>query len=80
MRYKLKFSSLASLIYVTRKNEAFEAVHTSDGVEVYIHGTRERAALPERVDKEIRRLFDEIHRQDDYAREQYLMAAKPCLI
>ena len=80
MRYKLKFSSLASLIYVTRKNAAFEAVHTPEGVEVYIHGTRIRAALPEHVDREIKRLFAEIHRQDADARELYLMAAKPCLI
>lgn len=80
MRYKLKFSSLASLIYVTRKNEAFEAVYTPDGVEVYIHGTRDRATLPEHVDKQVRRLFAEIHGQDAYAREQYLMAAKPCLV
>jgi hypothetical protein len=80
MRYKLKFSSLASLIYVTRKNEAFEAVYTPGGVEVYIHGTRDRAALPEKVDKEVKRLFAEIHGQDAYAREQYLMAAKPCHI
>jgi hypothetical protein len=47
---------------------------------VYAHGTRNRAALPERVETEIKRLFDEIYRQDDYARELYLMAAKPCLV
>jgi hypothetical protein len=80
MRYKLKFSSLASLIYVTRKNEAFEAVYTPDGVDVYVHGTRDRATLPEHVGREIKRLFAEIHRQDSYAQELYLMAAKPCLI
>ena len=80
MRYKLKFSSLASLIYITRKNEAFEAVYTPDGVEVYIHGTRERAELPEKVDKQVRQLFAEIHRQDSHAQELYLMAAKPCLV
>lgn len=78
MRYKLKFSSLATLIYVTRKNEAFEAVHTPDGVEVYVHGTGIRVALPERVNTELRRLFAEIHRQDSHAQELYLMAAKPC--
>jgi hypothetical protein len=80
MRYKLKFSSLASLIYVTRKNEAFEAVYTPDGVEIYIHGTQTPAVLPEHVGREIKRLFAEIHCQDAYAREQYLMAAKPCLV
>jgi hypothetical protein len=80
MRYKLKFSSLATLIYVTRKNEAFEAVYTSDGVAIYIHGTQTPAALPERVEAEIKRLFAEIHRQDSHAQELYLMAAKPCLV
>ena len=78
MRYKLKFSSLASLIYVTRKDEAFEAVHTPDGVEIYKHGTQDPATLPAHVEKEIKRLFAEIHGQDAYTRELYLMAAKPC--
>lgn len=80
MRYKLKFSSLASLIYVTRKNEAFEAVYTPDGVTIYKHASQEPATLPEHVEREIKRLFAEIHGQDAYAREQYLMAAKPCLV
>lgn len=80
MRYKLKFSSLASLIYVTRKNDAYEAVYTPDGVEIYRHGTQNREALPEHVEKEIKRLFAEIHRQDSHAQELYLMAAKPCLV
>lgn len=80
MRYKLKFSSLASLIYVTRKNEAFEAVYTPEGVTIYKHGTQDPAALPVHVEREIKRLFAEIHGQDSHARELYLMAAKACFI
>lgn len=80
MRYKLKFSSLASLIYVTRKNDAYEAVYTPEGVTIYQHGTQDRATLPEHVEKEVRRLFAEIYSQDAHARELYLMAAKPCHI
>ena len=79
---RIEFSSLAGLQYVTDKKQRFEAVYTSAGQlpDVYRAGTNERAQLPAAVLAELVRRFDEIHAQDRYAQELYLMEAKPCTI
>lgn len=77
---RIEFSSLAGLQYITDKKQRYEAVHTPDGPEVYRAGTNDRAILPEPVMREIARRFAEIHLQDTYAQELYLMESKPCTI
>lgn len=77
---RIEFSSIAGLQYITDGPRRYEAVHTPTGAEIYIAGTNERATLPERVTKEIARRFAEIHMQDKYTQELYLMEAKPCTI
>lgn len=77
---RIEFSSLAGLQYITDGPRRYEAVHTPDGPEIYRAGTTERAQLPEKVTREVARRFAEIHAQDPYTRELYLMEAKPCTI
>jgi hypothetical protein len=77
---RIEFSQLPGLQYITDKKQRYEAVHTPDGPEIYKAGTNERAQLPEHVTKEIARRFAEIHLQDPYTQELYLMEAKPCSI
>lgn len=77
---RIEFSSIAGLQYVTDGRNKYEAVHTPDGPEVYRAGTNERAQLPEKVTRELARRFAEIHAQDPYTQELYLMEAKPCTI
>ena len=79
---KIEFSSIASLQRITDKNAQFEAVYAGPGkpAELYHAGTTQAATLPERVHKEINRRFAEIHAQDAYTRELYLMESKPCTI
>ena len=77
---KITFSSLAGLQYITDGPRRYEAVHTPDGPEIDRAGTNERAQLPEHVTREIARRFAEIHAQDPYTQELYLMEAKPCTI
>lgn len=77
---RIEFSSLAGLQYITDGPRRYEAVHTPDGPEIYRAGTNERAQLPEKVTREVARRFAEIHAQDRYTQELYLMEAKPCTI
>ena len=77
---RIEFSSLAGLQYITDKKQRYEAVHTPDGPEIYRAGTNERAQLPEKITREVARRFAEIHAQDPYTQELYLMEAKPCTI
>jgi hypothetical protein len=77
---RIFFSQIAGLQYVTDGPRRYEAVHTPDGPEVYRAGTNERAQLPEKVMRELARRFDEVHAQDPYTQELYLMEAKPCTI
>ena len=77
---RIEFSSIAGLQYITDGPRRYEAVHTPDGPEIYRAGTNERAQLPEKVIKETARRFAEIHAQDPYTQELYLMEAKPCTI
>lgn len=77
---RIEFSSIAGLQYITDGPRRYEAVHTPDGPEIYRAGTNERATLPEKVIKETARRFAEIHAQDPYTQELYLMEAKPCTI
>jgi hypothetical protein len=77
---RITFASIAGLQYITDGPRRYEAVHTPSGPEIYKAGTNERAQLPEKVIKEITRRFAEIHAQDPYTQELYLMEAKPCTI
>jgi hypothetical protein len=79
---KLEFSSIAGLQYVTDGRDRFEAVYMGPGTapEIYRAGTADLVQLPEKVTKEITRRFAEIHAQDPYTQELYLMEAKPCTI
>lgn len=77
---KISFSQIAGLQYITDKKQRYEAVHTPDGPEIYRAGTNERAQLPKKVTREVARRFAEIHAQDPYTQELYLMEAKPCTI
>lgn len=77
---RIEFSSIAGLQYITDGPRRYEAVHTADGLQIYRAGTNERAQLPEKVTREIARRFAEIHAQDPYTQELYLMEAKPCTI
>ena len=77
---RIEFSSIAGLQYITDGPRKYEAVHTPDGPEVYRAGTNERAQLPDKVTRELARRFAEIHAQDPYTQELYLMEAKPCTI
>lgn len=77
---RIEFSSIAGLQYITDGPRRYEAVHTPDGPEIYRAGTNERAQLPAKVIKETARRFAEIHAQDPYTQELYLMEAKPCTI
>ena len=77
---RIEFSSIAGLQYITDGRQRFEAVYMGPGTqpEIYKAGTAELVTLPERVIKETARRFAEIHLQDAYARELYLMESKPC--
>ena len=79
---RIEFSQLPGLQYITDKKQRFEAVYTGAGQlpEVYRAGTNERAQLPAAVLAELVRRFDEVHAQDSYTQELYLMEAKPCSI
>jgi len=79
---RITFASIAGLQYITHKRARFEAVYSGPGqpAVVYHAGTTQAATLPERVHKEIDRRFAEIHAQDPYTRELYLMESKPCTI
>jgi hypothetical protein len=79
---RIEFASIAGLQYVTDGRQRFEAVYMGPGKapEIYRAGTADLATLPEKVTKEIARRFAEIHAQDPYARELYLMESKPCTI
>ena len=77
---RIEFSSIAGLQYVTDGRHRFEAVYIDNKVEIYKAGTADLVQLPEKVTKEITRRFAEIHAQDPYTQELYLMEAKPCTI
>ena len=77
---RIFFSQIAGLQYITDKKQRYEAVHTPDGPEIYKAGTNERAQLPEHVVAELARRFAEIHLQDPYTQELYLMESQPCTI
>ena len=77
---RITFSSLAGLQYITDKKQRYEAVYYNGEVEIYHAGTNDRVILPEPVMREIARRFAEIHAQDPYTRELYLMESKPCTI
>ena len=77
---RIEFASIAGLQYVTDGRQRFEAVYIDNKVEIYRAGTADLATLPEKVTKEIARRFAEIHAQDPYARELYLIESKPCTI
>lgn len=77
---RIEFSSLAGLQYITDGRDKYEAVYIDGQVEIYHAGTNERAQLPDKVTREVARRFAEIHAQDRYAQELYLMESKPCTI
>lgn len=77
---RIEFSSIAGLQYITDGRHKYEAVYYGGEVEIYKAGTDERATLPDKVTREITRRFAEIHAQDPYTQELYLMEAKPCTI
>ena len=78
---KIEFSSIAGLQYITDGRDKYEAVYMGPGqVEIYKAGTADLVQLPEKVTKETARRFAEIHAQDPYTQELYLMEAKPCTI
>jgi hypothetical protein len=79
---RIEFSSIAGLQYVTDGRNKYEAVYMGPGTppEVYKANTADLVQLPEKVTKEITRRFAEIHAQDPYTQELYLMEAKPCTI
>jgi len=79
---KIEFSSIAGLQRITDGPDKYEAVYMGPGTppEVYKANTADLVQLPEKVTKEITRRFAEIHAQDPYTQELYLMEAKPCTI
>jgi hypothetical protein len=79
---RIEFSSIAGLQYITDGRQRFEAVYMGPGTapERYRAGTADLVQLPEKVVKETARRFAEIHLQDAYTQELYLMEAKPCTI
>ena len=79
---RIEFSSIAGLQYVTDGPRRYEAVYMGPNTppEIYRAGTADLVQLPEKVTKEIARRFAEIHAQDPYTQELYLMEAKPCTI
>ena len=64
------------------RRDRYEAVYMGPGTppEIYKAGTADLVQLPEKVTKETARRFAEIHAQDPYTQELYLMEAKPCTI
>jgi hypothetical protein len=77
---RIEFSSIAGLQYITDGPRRYEAVYIDGQVEIYKAGTADLVQLPEKVTKETARRFAEIHAQDPYTQELYLMEAKPCTI
>jgi len=79
---RIEFSSIAGLQYITDGRDRYEAVYMGPGQvpEIYRAGTADLVQLPEKVIKETARRFAEIHAQDPYTQELYLMEAKPCTI
>jgi hypothetical protein len=77
---RIEFSSIAGLQYITDGRNKYEAVYYSGEVEIYKANTADLVQLPEKVTKEVARRFAEIHAQDPYTQELYLMEAKPCTI
>jgi len=79
---RIEFSSLAGLQYITDGPRKYEAVYMgpTTPAEIYKAGTAELVQLPEKITKEIARRFAEIHLQDKYTQELYLMESKPCTI
>ena len=79
---RVEFSSLAGLQYITDGPRKYEAVYMGPKTtpEIYKAGTADLVQLPERITKEVARRFAEIHAQDPYTQELYLMEAKPCTI
>jgi hypothetical protein len=79
---KIEFASIAGLQYITDGRKRYEAVYMGSATpaEIYKAGTADLVQLPEKITKEIARRFAEIHLQDAYTQELYLMESKPCTI
>ena len=80
MKYKITFSQIPGLQRITRGAERFEAVYHGPNEPIEVWNDTKRATLPDHVMAELARRFAEVHAQDTYTREFYLMEAKPCSI
>lgn len=77
---RITFSQIAGLQYITDGPNKYEAVYTSDGVQIYRAGSMQLVDLPERVLAEVRRRFDDIYKQPYDNRDTYILESKPCTI
>jgi hypothetical protein len=79
---RIEFSSIAGLQRITDGPHKYEAVYMGPNTppEIFRAGSMHSATLPERVMAELARRFAEVHAQDSYTREFYLLEAKPCTI